>query len=49
MAKKSKKVSLVCIPCGAEVEVSGEGMYRNYCCGQLMLPKKRKARQKKGK
>jgi len=39
-AKKTKK-TYVCVPCGAEITVSREGMGVTHlmCCGQVMKPK----------
>lgn len=43
-AKKAPpKKTYVCVPCGAEVIVSkeGMGMTRLMCCGEVMQPKKK--------
>lgn len=45
--KKTKKAppkkTYVCVPCGAEVVVSkeGMGMTRLVCCGEVMQPRKK--------
>jgi len=45
--KKTKKAppkkTYVCVPCGAEVVITrqGMGMTRLVCCGEVMQPKKK--------
>ena len=40
-ASKKTKKTYVCVPCGAEITVSREGMgvTNLMCCGQVMKPK----------
>jgi len=41
--KAPPKKTYVCVPCGAEVVITrqGMGMTRLVCCGEMMQPKKK--------